>query len=58
MEATILEETMFRQLNRVRGKTIHLAQQITEEQSIKVLSGFSNSIIWHLGHIYIYGVRL
>lgn len=47
------EETIFAQLNFFRKITLGLIEKIDEEIADIIPRGFSNSIRWNLGHIYV-----
>ncbi|MFG6149338.1 DinB family protein [Halobacillus sp. B23F22_1] len=47
------EEQIFQQIDLVRKGTLKLADGVSEEQADKQPEGFSNTIRWNLGHIYV-----
>ncbi|KHE71958.1 DinB family protein [Halobacillus sp. BBL2006] len=47
------EEQIFQQFNLVRKATLKEMDSVTEEQADKQPEGFSNTIRWNLGHIYV-----
>ncbi|QAS53596.1 DinB family protein [Halobacillus litoralis] len=47
------EEQIFQQINMVRKATLKGMDSVTEEQADKQPGGFSNTIRWNLGHIYV-----
>jgi len=42
---------IFDQLEFVRGQTLKMVQDLTEEEARKIPEGFRNHILWNLGHI-------
>jgi hypothetical protein len=46
------EKMLFDQLEFARNITLHLAKDISEQDSDLIPSGYPNSLRWQLGHIY------
>lgn len=46
------ENVLLKQFEIVRGSTLQLAQDITEENADLVPNGLPNSLRWQLGHVY------
>ena len=47
------DQTLLILLNDVRGKTLRILDQVTEEQARFAPPGLQNSILWHAGHSYV-----
>jgi uncharacterized damage-inducible protein DinB len=44
---------LFQQLEDYRKETLHAIEGLTEEQANAIPEGFSNNILWNLGHVYL-----
>lgn len=48
-----MENYVIQQLRFVRAQNIKLAQGLTHEQSLTIIEGHNNNILWNLGHLYV-----
>ncbi len=52
------QATLIQQFGLVRGNTLHSLSQVNEEEIHTVPPGFSNNILWNVGHVLLYGELL
>lgn len=48
-----MENYVIQQLRFVRAQNLKLAQGLSQEQSLAIIQGHNNNILWNLGHLYV-----
>lgn len=48
-----MENYVIQQLKFVRAQNLKLAQALTHDQSLIIIDGHNNNILWNLGHLYV-----